>query len=437
MKIPARILASALLLTAGAPLAHAQAPAIPAASSLIGEIHATGSQHYTSAQIVAASGLKPGDRITRDDLQHASEQLAEIGVFSKVNFSYTLKADKVALEFQIEDAPTFPVSYDNFPWFADEEITSAVHDVEPLFDGTAPGDGAMVTAITDVISKLLAGHKIPGAVDHQVIGEPFADGMMVQFYLQGPELTVTAVDYGDDLAASSEKLKGLGTVLVGKPYSRFAIDLFESEQVLPLYYSTGHLEVKFGNPQVRFTGNPNLPLPANAQLVLPIAPGPVFHLTTVNWTGATILSESALNGGFGMASGDLADGMLLQAGWQRVEDEYKHRGYLDVKLDPEPHFDDAAGVASYRVAVTEGAQYHMGELVITGLSQDSERALRNFWRIAPGAIFDGQYSDVVLALLEKPNVEIFGTIPLHYAEFGHWLRTNPDTRVVDVLLDFK
>ncbi len=437
MKIPARILASALLLVAAVPLARAQAPATQAASSLIGEIHATGSRHYTSAQIVAASGIKPGDRVTRDDLQHASEGLAQIGVFSKVNFSYTLKSDKVALEFQVEDAPTFPVSYDNFPWFADEEITSAVHDVEPLFDGTAPGDGTIIAAMTDVISKLLAGHKIPGTVDHQLIGEPFADGMMMQFYLQGPVLTVTAVDYGDDLAASSEKLKGLSTVLVGKPYSRFAIDLFESEQVLPLYFSTGHLEVKFGNPQVRFTGNPTLPLPGDAQLVLPISPGPVFHLTTVNWTGATILSVSALNGIFGISSGDLADGMLLQAAWLRVEDEYKHRGYLDVKLDPQPHFDDASGVVSYQVAVAEGAQYHMGELVITGLSQDSERALRNFWRIAPGGIFDGQYSDVVLAKLEKPSVEVFGTIPLHYTEFGHWLRTNPDTRVVDVLLDFK
>ena len=39
--------------------------------------------------------------------------------------------------------------------------------------------------------------------------------------------------------------------------------------------------------------------------------------------------------------------------------------------------------------------------------------------------------------LERPSGEVFGNIPLHYTQFGHWLRTNPDQHTVDVLFDFK
>jgi outer membrane protein assembly factor BamA len=136
-------------------------------------------------------------------------------------------------------------------------------------------------------------------------------------------------------------------------------------------------------------------------------------------------------------SGDPADGMQLAASWQRVEQEYHHRGYVDVKLDPQPKFDDAATTVTYNVAVTEGSQYRMGDLVITGLSLDAERVLRAVWRQARNDVFDGEYFDDMVVKLQKPAAVIFGEIPVHYTEFGHWLRPNTETHVMDVLLDFK
>ena len=34
-------------------------------------------------------------------------------------------------------------------------------------------------------------------------------------------------------------------------------------------------------------------------------------------------------------------------------------------------------------------------------------------------------------------MDIFGEMPIHYTEFGHWLRPDTDKHTVDVLLDFK
>ena len=108
-----------------------------------------------------------------------------------------------------------------------------------------------------------------------------------------------------------------------------------------------------------------------------------------------------------------------------------------MKLAASPKFDDAAHQIAYQVTISEGPQYRMGEMVITGLSVDAEKRLRQDWRIAPGQIFDDEYYESRLKILSTPNRDIFGSLPVHYNEFGHLLRPDTDRHTVDVLLDFK
>ena len=79
----------------------------------------------------------------------------------------------------------------------------------------------------------------------------------------------------------------------------------------------------------------------------------------------------------------------------------------------------------------------MGELVVTGLSLTAERIVHAIWRQMPGEVFDESYFDEMLAKLARPSSLVFGELPVHYTEMGHWLRRNPDMHTVDVLLDFK
>jgi len=47
------------------------------------------------------------------------------------------------------------------------------------------------------------------------------------------------------------------------------------------------------------------------------------------------------------------------------------------------------------------------------------------------------YFENLLGMLEKPRREIFGELPVHYTQCGHFLRPDTDRHTVDVLLDFK
>jgi outer membrane protein assembly factor BamA len=416
-----------------APFAAAQSP--PAPSSVIAEIHATGSRRYNDAQVAATAGLKPGDALTRDQLQKAADRLAQLGVFSRVNYRFTGKGDQIVLNFELEDAPVVPVLFDNFPWSTDEELSRAIRESVPLFDGTAPPGGTLLDEMTAALARTLAAHDLKGDVEHTLVAQPWADGMMIEFRQNGPNPTMGSLAFSDALAQNSEKLRDRIHDLVGKPFSRFAIEVFENEQVRPLYLSTGYLRARFGSPVIAVPKTS--PPPPEVQVAVPIDPGPIFRISAFSWSGNTVLNDAALSNLPASKTGELADGMRVAADWQRVEGEYARRGYLDVKVSPQPQFDDASGKVAYRIAIIEGPQYRMGELVITGLSLDAERLVRAVWRLAPGEIFDGLYFDEMLRKLEKPIPQIFGQLPVHYAQMGHFLRTNPEKHVVDVLIDFQ
>lgn len=388
-------------------------------------------------QIVSASGLKAGDIVTVEQIKGAADRLAALGIFSAVNYRFSVKGDGIALEFQVSEAPTYRLSFDNFPWFTDAEIGEAIRGSVGLFTGESPGDGAMVDQIAEVLEKLLASKNIKGAVTHQLLSEAAGDGMMMQFSVEGSPLRIQSVQFGDALANGSERLKDRIPDLKGQPYSRFAIELFENEQIRPLYSAKGFLRAQIGPPVAQLTADANNPAMSAVDVQIPITPGAAYTWKGVSWQGSSLFPSALLDGTIQMKAGDVADGMKIENGWHEIQAEYGRHGYLDVKLIEKAQFDDAAHQISYQVSITEGPQYRMGEMVITGLSVEAEKRLRRNWQIAAGDVFNNGYFEGLARELVKPTESVFGELPVHYETFGHWLRPNTEKHTVDVLLDFK
>ncbi len=139
-----QLIASLLILFAGTG-ARAQAPAQAAPakaapSSKIAAITVSGAMKIPADQIVSASGLKAGDVVTVEQIKGAADRLAALGIFSAVNYRYSAKGDAIALEFQVTEAPTYPLSFDNFPWLTDAEIGEAIRGERgAVYGGIAGG----------------------------------------------------------------------------------------------------------------------------------------------------------------------------------------------------------------------------------------------------------------------------------------------------------
>lgn len=403
----------------------------------IAQIKIEGLRKYPEAQVVEMSGLHTGDLAGREDLQAAADRLAQMGLFANVSYQFQSRGEDLRVTFRVEEGPTVPVLFDNIPWYTDDELIAAIRKSVPWFDGTAPQQGPILENMGSAVQALLNQRGLHTAVEHELTNDPANDALAEVFRVTGATQRIGRVEFGDSLAADSRVVQQRVSDLVGKPFSRISIALFLNEQVRPIYFQNGYLRVRFDKPQVRLTGDPNRPLPDTIHVFVPIAHGPAYRWSGTRWAGNRAFTAESLDKFLAMNADDLADGMKIAAAWEHMEDEYARAGYLDVKLEEKPAYDDAAGRVRYDVTVSEGAQYHMGELVITGLSLNAERKLRAAWPVPTGVVFDRMKFDELLVKLQRNHAEVFGDLPVHYDEAGHWLRTNATTAVVDVLLDFK
>jgi len=401
---------------------------------ILGVVSAAGSAKFSSAQIIAASGLNPGESIRRKDLQLAANRLSSTGLFSSVRYRFFSRGDKVDVQFQVADAPTLHVSFDNFPWFTDRQLSDDIRKSVGLFDGTSPASGSYVDAIGAAIEKQLQALGVQGRVEHRLIERPVGSGMEVQFRLVGVTLEVGSVEFTDPLAQRDERVKERLEDLIGKPFSRYYTDVFVAEQVRPIYLSQGYLQVRFGSPEARFSGNPNLPQPGSVHIVVPVDPGKPYSWGGVDWSGNTVFDADALDRMMGLGPGQTADGLATEAGWQKVHQEYGAKGYLDAALDIQPAFDNAKASVSYNVTVNEGEPYRMGKLVISGLSVNGEKRVRRAWLIHPGQTFDLDYYHAFLGGIAK---KALSDLPIHYQHIGRFLQRDRQDHTVDVMLDFE
>jgi len=408
-----------------------------AQTATLREIHADGLKKLTEAQVVSLSGLAAGAQVGRKELQDGADALVRTGLFAKVNYNFTTHNDALTLTFHLDENPRLPVTYDDFPWFADSELADAIRKDLPFYDGTLPEGGAVVEQTANSLQAFLAAHGSSVQIVHAVLLNPLTDGSIHQFRVEGLSLQIASMEFGDAHLKDSLAVQQHLSEILGKPYSRLAIDIFLAEAIRPVYQQDGYLRAKIGPAEVRLSGDPRQKLPEQIPVYVPCEPGPVYHWKDVEWSGNQTLSVITLATTLGLKPGDVANGMDIEAGWDRIREEYGQRGYLEVKLTPAANYDDQAHTVSYTVSITEGPVFHFDQMTITGMSLAGERMIREAWPAKQGDVFDKKAFEQFLNRLEIHRETIFKELPLHYDTVGHWLQTDPAKSTVDVLLDFK
>jgi outer membrane protein insertion porin family len=437
--MPIRNALAFLLVAASAFSARAQTSPVPppAATAPLHEIRVDGLKSLPELQAAALTGLQTGAQVGKDDLQAAADKLVQSGLFAKVRYNFQSRTDGLLVTFHVEEAPRVPVYFDNLPWFADSELNDAIRAKLPFYDGALPEAGAVPDLAAEAVGQFLVTHGLQAAVEHQVTANPVGEGSVQLFRINAEALHIAGVEFSDSALNSSPTVRQQLPELLGKPYSRMAIDMFLTEQIRPLFLQKGLLRAKLGPPEVRLTGNPNKKLPEQIPVFVPVTPGPVYRWKGVEWSGNNLLSTITLTNSVGLKAGDVADGMAIEAGWDRVREEYGRRGYMQAKVAPTAAYDDAAHTVAYTVRLDEGKPFRFGSMTITGLSMNAERHLREAWPIPQGQLFDKVRFEEFLTKLQAHSPDIFKDLPIHYDEVGHWLQPDEAKGTVDVLLDFK
>ncbi len=413
------------------------APNLYSQTAALHEVHSEGQKTLTEAQIVQLSGLTPDTQVGKQELQGGADILVRSGLFAKVTYNFTTHNDAVIVTFHVEENPRLKVTYDNFPWFSDSELGDAIRRDLPFYDGTLPEAGSVVDIASNSLAAFLTSHGTAATIGHDVVQNPLGEGSLLQFHAEGIAPTIASIEFSDPNLINDRYFQQHLPEIQGKPYSRMTIDIFLAEAIRPIYQQQGFLKATIGPPDVRLSGNPNQKLPEAIPVFVPCKPGTLYQLGEITFNGNTKLSTITLTNAVGVKTGDVANGVLLEGGWDHVREEYSRIGYLEAKVEAVPSYDDQAHKVSYRVDISEGTQFRFNAMTVTGMSLAGEQMLREAWTIHPGEVFDKTVFEALLTRLETKRVSVFKELPVHYDTVGHWLQTDDAKGTVDVLLDFK
>lgn len=125
------------------------------------------------------------------------------------------------------------------------------------------------------------------------------------------------------------------------------------------------------------------------QVRFAIVEGPRYKIGKITVTGNQVFSTKELLGDMKrFGPGSYAEGDKIDALAKRIEDDYGHEGYINVRVDAPTAYTETPGVVDVNISITEGEAFLVGRVIIRGNGNIQDRVVRRQVRIFPDQTFD-------------------------------------------------
>jgi outer membrane protein assembly factor BamA len=379
ISLPIRLLFTAALVISAAQISAAQ----PARK--IARIETEGLQAVSRENVISMTGLKIGEPFSVNVVDAAAQQLIDSGLFKNVAYRTQTTGSAVTITFQLEElkANSFPVVFDNFIWFSDEELTEVVKTVLPSFNGSVPDAGNSAELIRQALQKLLETRKMPGTIEYTLTDTGHL------YRVGGAPLNICTLHFPGADRVPEQKLIETMKSSTDPNYSRQAVAAFPKYGLFPLYRELGHWKATFGTPVAKPDHSSGCE--GGVDLTIPVSEGAAYSWARPEWSGNRVLEADELDAALGMKVGDVANGKKFDRGVHEVERAYGKHGHIQARLNSTPEFDDAAQRVMFKIAVNEGPLFRMGTVEFRGVSEPQANGLKERWKLKSGQIFDQSY----------------------------------------------
>ena len=428
LHISAFLLVSTMAQTQIKPSPNKRRPGAATASAhKLAEIKVVGTNLYSPAQVISATGLKLGQNVNEEALKEATQKLGETRLFTHVAYSYSFSSEGTKLEFQLTDNEKLvPVEFDNLVWFSNQELLDKIHTAIPLFQGRVPAGGGLVDEIADILSVLLAQKNPQLHLDYLRSGADSRNAIV--FSVSGTDISIQKIEFPGASSAHVPALIAAGKKLEGQDYQHSVLAAFIKTNLDPVYLKDGYLKAAFGEPEPHvITESPEETV---VDVKLPITEGEQYKLGQISFSGNSVFPSEKLQPLIHLQPGVPVNALQLNSELEAMRRLYGTRGLVKAAVEPQAQYDDGASSVSYRVQVTEGSVYKMGDLDLEGLEDKAVARMREDWTLREGETYDSSYSQrfVKQALADLPSD-------------AHWSidvneSVNDQDKTVDVTLRF-
>lgn len=381
---------------------------LPASNRQLASVKVMGSKHYSESDVITASGLQIGTTVVEEDFKKAARRLGDIGVFTDIAYNYSYSSAGTKLVLQLTDVEKFvPVRFEDFVWFSDEELVQRIKERAPMFNGELPLSGNLPDRVSDVLQALLVENAIPGNVEYERAGKANGPLDAIVYRVSEVVIQIRNVEFSGATEAELPALKEAARRVFDREYSRSVLNALVEHQLLPVYQTRGYLKAAFGVPQPKVVKKPSADSGEGIRsltivdVVYAVTPGPQYKIKGLQWSGNKEFPTEVLQKMVRAQPGDIANTVRIGDNLKDVQKLYGSRGYVSATIKADAEFDDATSTVQMHLNVTEGYQYHMGELEFRGLDNSLTAKLRNAWKLRPGDVYDATYLSEYLPAAHK------------------------------------
>ncbi len=171
--------------------------------------------------------------------------------------------------------------------------------------------------------------------------------------------------------------------------------------LLTFYRNRGFIKASISSPEAEF--GPERSGGALA-LVLKITENNPYELGEVRLAGAAALRETVVLSVLNLQPKSPVNLSKINAGVLALRETYLTLGYLDVNIKSSLDAPDGKKVASLKLEITEGSQYHLGQIELAGSSPMPEKLLREILPFQTGDIFGRKAFDACLETLNQLGI---------------------------------
>jgi outer membrane protein insertion porin family len=394
MRLPLRALATLLL---AAPLAatlpvHAQYSIATVTFKHPGP--------YTRAELLAASGLEPGQALMHDSLGNAAQRLLNTGLFSDATIDYTGTAKARDVVVDLKPIPLdklLPASFENFVWFTPGELAAGIHAHVPLYRGVASDAGTLPDDIQSALQQMLAAKGITATLSHEII-EPtnLHPIRVVSFRIEQPSVRLNTVHLAilsptAAQATLTPRLQQAARSATSNPFNEGLSGLTLQDILLGSVRSAGYIEATLDGIQRTVSPSPTDPQTLLVTYSVRILTGDSYKVSTLTFAPTPLYSAADFARDARLHPGDIADGSDLAKTEAAISSAYLSHGYLDIYVLSHPALDATAHTVAYTLEPIPGDIYHLHTATPTGLSPEALQEFNSTWQMKPGDVYNPAY----------------------------------------------
>ena len=410
-------------------------PGKPAESVTLGKIEFVGLSQRQPETLLATCGLAVGQSVTLDEIEAAAQRLTDSGWFKKLGYRLKGASEAVALTFSVEEetSANIPVVFDNFIWFADEDLAKLIRDNGVFgFDGTVPEGGKAPEVIAKILQTEIDKKRIKGKVEYETLVGEGGAAPRILYSVKGLRLPVCALAWPGAASVPEVLLQRAAVELLGQDYSRYAAQVVARYKLRPLFRQRGYWRAQFQPAVAQFVKDKDCP--DGVRVTVAVNDGPQYVWGETIWAGNTAYQPAELDAALGLKTGALADESQLDKGLRALNQLYQRKGYLDLLVKVETLLADKEKRVVWRLTLTEGPQFKMGRLLVNGFPPAETQAIAKDFQLKTGAVFDAAYTTPFVNASVMPRLQQLGSVVQGYKVVA---KQSPDKEkmTVDVTIE--